>query len=87
MYNEDQVEYALKQRRRQVAWDNEKELLTEIQYTTTKAVIIKAGSKIYSQEFLDALETYGVTVFKSENMSDGKWQFVLPKLGSVVDAD
>lgn len=85
MHNEDQVRYALKQRQRQVAWDNEKELLTEIQYTTTKTVVTKPSSTIYSQEFLDALKTNGITVNKLE--SGSKWQFVLPKLGSVVDAD
>ena len=87
MYSEDQVEFALKQRQRQVAWDNERELLTEIQYTTAKTLITKSGSKIYSQEFLDALDAYKVTILKPENTSDHNWQFGLPELGSVVDAD
>lgn len=89
MYNEDEIPAALRFRNHrglfQKRMDDERELITEIQYHSYSDEITKPASKQYRDWFLNELDVNGIDVRGPEDSDDGQWHFILPAISYEED--
>lgn len=86
MNNEEEVEFALKERDYRAIYrkqfDDEAYLITSIRYSENQSEIVEPETKSYRDEFLDVLDANGVDIHTPKDSDDGKWHFILPVTGA-----
>lgn len=91
MYNEDEIEFALRYRDREALAKeyqaNESELLSTIRYTYFKDEVTKPSDKSYRNSFLNALNDHGIYFDGPHKSDDHKWHFYLPKIQGATNEE